>query len=124
MKLLISHSWGAPSSCYYHPDVPATMVIHDKFQPLDLRDLYRAHGESEFPRTQQQVMRKLHPKQCEQRFLCTSCYRTDYLNNPMRYDIESGLADFTSIEMQIWRDKNYQTVEEAAQRFIKKEKGK
>ena len=124
MKILISHKWGSPSHCYNHPDKDVKYVVHEKIDVLDLRDYYREYGEQEFPRVQQRAMRKVHPKQAEERYLCSDCYRGMYLNNDLLYDLESGQAEFTSIEIELWRKKDYMTVEEAVQRFLIKPKGK
>lgn len=121
VKLLISHRWGNQSNCSHHTDRAASYVVHESFAPLDLRDYYRQYGEQEFPRAQQREMRKTHPKQADERFLCMECYK-ELKNNGMRYDIETGQADFTSIEVERWKEREYRTVEEAVQDFLIKQK--
>ena len=121
MKLLIGYTWGSPSNCSHHSDRNATFIIHEKFEPLDLRDYYRQYGEQEFPRAQQRAMRKIHPKQADERFVCTDCHRSTYLGDGMRYD-EDGQADFTSVELEVWRKKDYRKVEDAVLDFLIKQK--
>ena len=121
MKLLISHKWGSPSNCANHTGRDATYVVHENIDHLDLRDYYRQYGEQEFPRVQQRAMRKVHPKQADERFLCGTCYR-ELVNSGVRYDLESGQADFTSIEIKLWKNKDYRTVEEAVLDFVIKQK--
>ena len=124
MRLLIDHQWGSPSTCSHHSDRRASWVIHQNFEPLDLRDYYRQYGEEEFPRTQQRAMRKVHPKQCEERFVCVECHRSMYLGDGRRYSDETGQADFTSIEVEVWKKKNYKSVEDAVLEFLVKKKSK
>jgi len=121
MKLLISYRWGSPSNCAAHMDRAPSYVVHENIDHLDLRDYYRQYGEEEFPRTQQRAMRKVHPKQGDERFLCVACH-TELKNNGMRYDIETGQSDFTSIELEHWREKDYKTVEDAVLDFLIKKK--
>lgn len=124
MRLLIGHRWGTPSVCSHHMDRPSAYVIHYDFRPLDLRDFYRQYGEEEFPKAQQRSMRKVHPKQAEERFICVECHRSVYLADPARYSKETGQADFTSVTVDGWRTKAYRTVEEAVMDFLIKKKGK
>ena len=69
-------------------------------------------------------MRKVHPKQCDERFVCVECLRSDYAGDPMRYDKESHQANFTSIPLELWKKKNYMTVEDAVMEYLIKKKGK
>jgi len=117
MKLLINYQWGSSGSCYYHTDRRAAFVIHENFKPVDLRDYYREYGEEEFPKAQQKELRKTHPKQADEKFLCVACYR-EYQNNPTKYDPETGHSDFTSIEIERWRKKDYKTVEDAVREHL------
>lgn len=125
VRLLISFSFGDVSSCHHHPDRHAVQVVHENFRPLDLREFYKMYGEDEFPRSQQKVMRKTHPKQAVEKFVCQECLMIDYVNNTLRYgepDDEVRQADFTSIEVSRWKKRNYRLVEDAVPDFLIKRK--
>ena len=102
MKLLINYQWGSSGGCYYHPETRVAFVVHENFRPVDLRDYYKQYGEEEFPKAQQRELRKVHPKQADEKFLCAACH-SELQANPTRYDPETGQADFTSIEIDRWR---------------------
>ena len=122
MSLLISFQWGDSGNCHYHTGVPAAYVVHENIGPVDLRGYYKQYGESEFPKDQQKALRKIHPKQADEKFLYTQCYR-ELQANPTRYDPETGQANWTSIEVARWRKKDYKTVEEAVMEHLIIRKG-
>ena len=117
VQLLINIRWGAPSACYNHPDKRAVYVVHENYRPLDLREFYKVYHEDEFPRSQQREMRRKHPKQADEKFLCRSCWAEIY-NNELRYDAETGQADFTSIGMENWKRRDYRLVEDVVMDFL------
>jgi hypothetical protein len=114
MKLLINYKWGDPNSCYYthDPPRPAAWVVHENFKPVDLRDFYKQYGEKEFPKTEQRALRKIHPKQADERFLCRGCLESYYLNDTSKFG-EDGQANYTYLSIQDWKKKDYKSVEQA-----------
>lgn len=112
MKLLINIRWGDPSGCYNHPRRRPDFVVHQSIRPLDLRDFYKMYGEEEFPQEQQRALRKTHPKMADEKFLCRSCWDEMYTDD-LRYDEETGQANFTSIPIDMWKKREYKLLEQA-----------
>ena len=113
-KLAIVNNFGSYSSCYMCSTHDVEYVVHENIDLLDLSDWF-----TELDSDQRSATRKRFKNQCDQRFLCKSCWSNYYYMNDERYDPDTSMADFTSMYIRNWKNYIFKTVEEVVAPMLK-----
>ena len=59
---------------------------------------------------------KAYPKQCDEMYLCESCYRAEYKMNK-EYLLNTGMYEYTSVLAEDWYSTEWVTLAEAVDKF-------
>jgi hypothetical protein len=112
--LVVVNRWGNPTSCTKCGISEVTRVVHEDIDWISLKDYIE-----ELDSDQRSALRKRHPKQCDEKFLCEACFQKDYYNNDERYDPYTHQADFTTVYIRDWKNKEYLTIDEVVNKMMR-----